>query len=315
MLLFQTLLSFLVPSSSGWRCSPCPSSRRFRLRRRAPRAWLSRRTIRQWLGEPVQPDLRRGHGRAGDRAGFLRPLAALRWELLADPRGHRVGGAGVCVAGSNTPAGAARTGAPGMRRWRGTSRPEDARQLGLTACTALVVGNMIGRDLPAAGVARCLRSDLAGRLGADFARCAGAGGDLRPPVAARAEDGRSLCLYRSGLWRLRRLHHRLGLLDRTWTGNAGVAVAWPATSAFGPAVAARPLSSLAVALAAIWTLTLVNVRGVAEAGFFQMVTTVLKLVPLRADRHRRPFMDRSAQTTRRSTPAASPTFRLSAAAA
>jgi APA family basic amino acid/polyamine antiporter len=37
---------------------------------------------------------------------------------------------------------------------------------------------------------------------------------------------------------------------------------------------------LAVALIAIWTLTLVNVSGVKEAGKVQIVTTVLKLVPL-----------------------------------
>ena len=47
-----------------------------------------------------------------------------------------------------------------------------------------------------------------------------------------------------------------------------------------PGIAASSSSSLAVALIAIWTLTLVNIRGVAEAGVVQIVTTVLKLVPL-----------------------------------
>ena len=66
-----------------------------------------------------------------------------------------------------------------------------------------------------------------------------------------------------------------------WTGNAGVAVALAGYVGFlVPAVAVSPALSLAVALAAIWILTLVNVRGVAEAGFVQIVTTVLKLVPL-----------------------------------
>ena len=66
-----------------------------------------------------------------------------------------------------------------------------------------------------------------------------------------------------------------------WTGNAGVAVALAGYVGFlFPGVGASQSSSLAVALIAIWTLTLVNIRGVAEAGFVQIVTTVLKLVPL-----------------------------------
>ena len=66
-----------------------------------------------------------------------------------------------------------------------------------------------------------------------------------------------------------------------WTGNAGVAVALAGYVGFlVPAVAASPPLSLLVALAAIWALTLVNIRGVEEAGFVQIVTTALKLVPL-----------------------------------
>ena len=68
--------------------------------------------------------------------------------------------------------------------------------------------------LPAAGLARRLRADLAGRLDGDLARRAGAGGDLRAAVADRDQDRRALCLHRGGVRRVRRLHHRLGLLDR-----------------------------------------------------------------------------------------------------
>ena len=66
-----------------------------------------------------------------------------------------------------------------------------------------------------------------------------------------------------------------------WTGNAGVAVALAGYVGFlFPGIGASSSSSLAVALIAIWTLTLVNIRGVAEAGAVQVVTTVLKLLPL-----------------------------------
>lgn len=66
-----------------------------------------------------------------------------------------------------------------------------------------------------------------------------------------------------------------------WTGNAGVAVALVGYLGFlVPAIGESETYSIAAALIAIWTLTAVNIRGVAEAGFVQIVTTVLKLVPL-----------------------------------
>ena len=63
--------------------------------------------------------------------------------------------------------------------------------------------------------------------------------------------------------------------------RAGVAVALAGYVGFlFPAVGQSMAYSLAVAIGAIWILTLVNVRGVEEAGSVQIVTTVLKLVPL-----------------------------------
>ena len=66
-----------------------------------------------------------------------------------------------------------------------------------------------------------------------------------------------------------------------WTGNAAVAVALAGYVGFlFPAIGGSGAYSIAVALGAIWVVTLINVRGVEEAGFVQTVTTVLKLVPL-----------------------------------
>jgi APA family basic amino acid/polyamine antiporter len=47
-----------------------------------------------------------------------------------------------------------------------------------------------------------------------------------------------------------------------------------------PGLANEPGYQAVVALAVIWTVTLVLVRGVKEAGFVQLVLTILKLVPL-----------------------------------
>lgn len=68
-----------------------------------------------------------------------------------------------------------------------------------------------------------------------------------------------------------------------WSANAAIAVA--ATSylaAVWPALAATPLTGAVVAVALIWTLTLLNLAGAKRAGEFQVATTVLKLLPLLA---------------------------------
>ncbi|MET0247236.1 MAG: amino acid permease [Sphingomonas sp.] len=67
----------------------------------------------------------------------------------------------------------------------------------------------------------------------------------------------------------------------TWAGNAAVAIA--VVSALGlvfPPLIDTPGLAPIVALALSWSLILVNIRGVALAGRVQLVTAVLKLVPL-----------------------------------
>ena len=145
MLLYQTLLSFLVPSSSGLAVLTMPIL--------APLADFAgvhrepgghRVSIGQRLGEPVQPDLRGGDGRAGDRTRLLQPLAALRlgpsWpsspssSRLAEWRGadpghprrrapgiHRRGGVRPCCRKLRSPPERTRdrtlSGSPRARRW------------------------------------------------------------------------------------------------------------------------------------------------------------------------------------------------------
>lgn len=66
-----------------------------------------------------------------------------------------------------------------------------------------------------------------------------------------------------------------------WAGNAAIDVALVAyLSYFFPVLNTNHFLSFLVACAILWTLTAINVIGVRLAGFVQVVTTVLKLIPL-----------------------------------
>lgn len=68
-----------------------------------------------------------------------------------------------------------------------------------------------------------------------------------------------------------------------WCGNAAIAIAAVTyLGFFFPELAGNPLLQASVALVLIWSVTLINLKGVREAGIFQLATTVLKLIPLLA---------------------------------
>ena len=158
------------------------------------------------------------------------------------------------------------------------------RKLGLWMCTSLVAGSMIGSGvflLPAslapfggisilgwlvsAGGAMCMALVLA-RLGATLPRVGG------PYAYGREGFGDFV-----GFWIA--WSYWISLL----TGNAALAVATASyATVFWPALGVSPTAGLATALAALWTLALVNAHGVRTAGLVQLVTTVLKLLPLAA---------------------------------
>jgi len=148
--------------------------------------------------------------------------------------------------------------------------------------TALVVGNMIGSGvflLPASlgaygGVSLLgwlFTSTGALLLAVTFARLARmlpkAGG---PYAYTRAGFGDfAAFLVAWGYW------------VSVCAGNAAIAVALVGYVAFFvPVLAASPAAGAVAALGSIWLLTWVNARGVREAGGVQLVTTVLKLLPL-----------------------------------
>ncbi len=157
-----------------------------------------------------------------------------------------------------------------------------APALGLMACTALVVGNMIGSGIfllpaslasfgPLALIGWVVTSMGALVLAMIFGRLSKIVTKPGGPYAYSQEAFGDFAgfLIAWGYW------------IALWTGNAGVAVALVGYLGFlVPAIGNSETYSLAAALIAIWSLTLVNIRGVAGAGFVQIVTTVLKLMPL-----------------------------------
>lgn len=68
-----------------------------------------------------------------------------------------------------------------------------------------------------------------------------------------------------------------------WCGNAAIAVAAVTyLGFFWPELNHNRGLAIAVTLGLVWSLTLLNTRGVKQAGVFQLLATVLKLLPLAA---------------------------------
>ncbi|MGH8175879.1 MAG: amino acid permease [Steroidobacter sp.] len=158
------------------------------------------------------------------------------------------------------------------------------RQLGFWMCLALVVGNIIGSGvflLPAALAPFGLNSVLGWLLTASgalllavvFARLARvypqAGGPYVYPRVAFGELAGFLMAW--GYWM------------SVWVGNAAIAIGTVAYLAeLIPFIKATVGAPAVTAVLMIWALTILNWRGVKHAGVVQLITTVLKLLPLLA---------------------------------
>ncbi|MEW2354763.1 amino acid permease [Spirillospora sp. NPDC029432] len=156
------------------------------------------------------------------------------------------------------------------------------RKLGPWMATALVVGNMIGSGVfllpstlaeygPISLVAWGFTAAGAILLALVFARLARAYPRTGGPYAyARRAFGDFVGFQTAwGYW------------IAVWAGNAAIAVAFVGYLAhFWPALRDDRILAAGVGLATIWLLTAVNAYGVRGGGAVQVVTTVVKLVPL-----------------------------------
>lgn len=158
------------------------------------------------------------------------------------------------------------------------------KPLGFWACWSLTVGVMIGSGvfmLPAVlapyglvsfagwlitGGGSILLALTLARLAARTARTGG------PYVYAREAFGETVGFFVAwGYW------------ASYWIAIPAIAIAFVGyLSVFAPAIGANATLQAAAALALIWSLTLIAIRGVRESAAVQIAMTVLKLAPLLA---------------------------------
>jgi APA family basic amino acid/polyamine antiporter len=159
---------------------------------------------------------------------------------------------------------------------------ERKRVLGLGSSTALVVGNMIGSGifLLPASLAAFGGISIVGWLftaaGAMFLALLFAKlASMVPKVGGPYAYSRLGFGDFAGFW------IAWGYWIAVWVGNAAIAVAL--VSYLGgviPILGQQLWLSGLVAVGLIWLVTWINVMGIKQAGVFQVITTIMKLVPL-----------------------------------
>ena len=163
-----------------------------------------------------------------------------------------------------------------------TSTVPPRERLGFWSLTSLVCGNMIGSGvflLPSslakfgsisilAWVLTSLGAILLGLVMAKLGSCLPkTGGPYAYCEAAFGDFIGFQIAY--GYW--------IGM----WVGNAAIALAFVGYLAvFFPVLVVNPIFTCFMAIATLWLLTFINLLGVKYAGFVQLVTTALKLLPL-----------------------------------
>ena len=157
------------------------------------------------------------------------------------------------------------------------------RKVGLLTATSLVVGNMIASGvfmLPATlagygGIS--LVGWLVSCIGAlSLALVLGWSSTLRPNATggpyAYVHDGMGDFAGYLVAW---------GYWISCWATNAAIAVAFVSyLGEFIPVISHNSYAGIGTGLAAIWLLTFINSQGIREAGVVQVITTILKIVPL-----------------------------------
>ncbi len=161
----------------------------------------------------------------------------------------------------------------------------EKNKLGLWTSTSLVVGNMIGAGifLMPAALAPYGTISLFGwmfaSIGAFFLAKVFSNLSKLLPQA----DGGPYAYTRNGFGDFAGFLVAWGYWISIWCSNAAIAVSLvSALSTFFPVLATSGIAAVLTGLSAIWFLTWVNTRGVVTSGILQLVTTVLKIIPLLA---------------------------------
>ncbi len=156
-------------------------------------------------------------------------------------------------------------------------------KLGLWTGTSLVIGNMIGSGvflMPAALAAYGGISVIGwifSAIGAFLLALIFSNLGTMMPAA----NGGPYAYSRAGMGDFGGFLAGWGYLISTWCTNAALAVAFVgALSTFIPSIASDNIFAIGSGLTAIWFLTWINTRGILSSGKMQLITTMLKLIPL-----------------------------------
>ena len=160
---------------------------------------------------------------------------------------------------------------------------ESKNKLGLWTSTSLVAGNMIGAGvflMPAALAAYGSISLLGWLLAAT-------GGILLAKVFSNLSklmplaDGGPYAYARKGFGDYAGFLVAWGYWISIWCTNAAIAVSLVgALSIFFPILATNAVVAILTGLGIIWLLTWINTLGIVASGKLQLVTTILKIIPL-----------------------------------
>jgi APA family basic amino acid/polyamine antiporter len=158
----------------------------------------------------------------------------------------------------------------------------EKQKIGLWTSTSLVIGNMIASAifLMPAILAKYGSISLVGWVLSSI------GGIVLAKVFAKLSrlmpqsDGGPYAYSQAGFGDFTGFLMAWGYWISVWASNAAIAVLLTgALSTFFP-VLTNPVAAMLTGLSAIWLLTWVNTLGIKASGKVQLVTTILKLVPL-----------------------------------
>ncbi len=156
-------------------------------------------------------------------------------------------------------------------------------KLGLWTSTSLVVGNMIGAGvfLMPTALAGFGSISLLGWLFATIGALLLAKVFSNLSKLMPAADGGPYAYSRKAFGDFTGFLVAWGYWISIWCTNAAIAVSLvSALSTFFPSLVTNAVLAIAAGLAAIWLLTWVNTLGIVTSGKVQLITTILKIIPL-----------------------------------
>jgi APA family basic amino acid/polyamine antiporter len=160
---------------------------------------------------------------------------------------------------------------------------DNKKEIGLWTATSLVIGNMIASGLfmlPATlgifGGISLIGWLISGAGAICLALVFSWLSKLQPSAT-----GGPYAYTRTGMGDFAGFLVAWGYWISVWCTNAAITVAFVSyLTAFIPALGNNPILAVGTGLLAVWSLTWINAKGIREAGVVQVVTTILKLLPL-----------------------------------